>query len=103
MPSAEGGGGDAKRGWAELENLLRTLDKSSNRLDSLESIREAVKANGCLPEAPLRTRLIRAASICASDPNSRIASKWLQVLMLQHMHTHTPATSYGPGTVQRAV
>jgi len=65
--------------WAELEALLRTLDKSSNRLDSLDSIRDAVKANGCLPDAPLRTRLLSAASSCASDPNSRIASKWLQV------------------------
>jgi len=65
--------------WVELEALLRTLDKSSNRLDSLDSIRDAVKANGCLPDAPLRTRLLSAASSCASDPNSRIASKWLQV------------------------
>jgi hypothetical protein len=76
---AHGVGGSMKPGWAELEGLLRTIDKSSNRLDSLESIREVVKANGCLPDAPLRSRLIRAASSCASDPNSRIASKWLQV------------------------
>ena len=76
---AHGVGGSMKPGWVELEGLLRTIDKSSNRLDSLESIREVVKANGCLPDAPLRSRLIRAASSCASDPNSRIASKWLQV------------------------
>jgi hypothetical protein len=76
---AHGVGGSMKPGWAELEGLLRTIDKSSNRLDSLDSIREVVKANGCLPDAPLRSRLVRAASLCVSDPNSRIASKWLQV------------------------
>ena len=51
----EADGGGMPRGWSELEALLRTLDKSSNRLDSLDKIRDAVKANGCLPDAPLRT------------------------------------------------
>ena len=79
--ATEGGGGGVGVGWDELERLLRTLEKSSNRLNSLDSIREVIKTNGGLPDAPLRTRLIHAASSCSTDPNSRIASKWLQVIV----------------------
>ena len=79
--ATEGGGGGDGVGWDELERLLRTLEKSSNRLNSLDSIREVIKTNGGLPDAPLRTRLIHAASSCSTDPNSRIASKWLQVIV----------------------
>ena len=51
--ATEGGGGGVGVGWDELERLLRTLEKSSNRLNSLDSIREVIKTNGGLPDAPL--------------------------------------------------
>ena len=63
---SEVAGAGAKQGWAELEGLLRTIDKSSNRLDSLDSIREAVKGNGCLPDPPLRAIAAHAGGAAPS-------------------------------------
>ena len=83
-----------------LESVLSSLEVSSNRLDGLDSLRDIVNSSHSLPEGaymacffcclnvvilscrsagPLQERLFSVACSCASDPNSRISHKWLQV------------------------
>ncbi|KAJ1480485.1 armadillo-type protein [Baffinella frigidus] len=75
---APAGGG----GWQRLEATLKFLESStSDRIDGLEGVRDALASCGSFPPPGLlRQRLLTAASTCATDPNSRVSLKWLQFL-----------------------
>lgn len=68
------------RQWRQLDAFLFALSHSANRLDGLENVKELIANNNAIPSGDLLTKLIKSSCNCASDPNSRIANRWLQFL-----------------------